>query len=244
MSSSSAMKPSSDEATRYCVSGRPEPMSSSCDTRSAAAARGKNTVRVGLTGGVASGKSTVSAILRELGAVVIDADQLAREVVAKGTPRARRGRRGVRPEQVLTDGRRARPPRGGPDRVRRRGRPPPSRGRRPPAGARGGRPPGGRGAGGAGRGPRHPAAGRVRAGRLLRRRARRRRRPRGAQVDRMVRGPRLDRGGGRVADRSPGVSREDRRPSRRTSSRTPARSTSCGSASRSLRSELVAHSCR
>ena len=43
-------------------------------------------LRVGLTGGIASGKSTVSAILRELGAVVIDADQLAREVVARGTP--------------------------------------------------------------------------------------------------------------------------------------------------------------
>ncbi len=42
--------------------------------------------RVGLTGGIASGKSTVSAILRELGAVVIDADALAREVVEKGTP--------------------------------------------------------------------------------------------------------------------------------------------------------------
>jgi len=40
---------------------------------------------VGLTGGVASGKSTVSAILAELGAVVIDADLLAREVVAPGT---------------------------------------------------------------------------------------------------------------------------------------------------------------
>ncbi|HWU22280.1 MAG TPA: dephospho-CoA kinase [Nocardioides sp.] len=44
------------------------------------------TVRVGLTGGIASGKSTVSAILAELGAVVIDADLLAREVVARGTP--------------------------------------------------------------------------------------------------------------------------------------------------------------
>ncbi len=43
-------------------------------------------VRVGLTGGVASGKSTVSAMLRDLGAVVIDADLLAREVVARGTP--------------------------------------------------------------------------------------------------------------------------------------------------------------
>ena len=42
--------------------------------------------RVGLTGGVASGKSTVSAILAELGAVVIDADALAREVVVRGTP--------------------------------------------------------------------------------------------------------------------------------------------------------------
>jgi dephospho-CoA kinase len=42
--------------------------------------------RVGLTGGVASGKSTVSAILAELGAVVIDADLLAREVVAAGSP--------------------------------------------------------------------------------------------------------------------------------------------------------------
>ena len=47
---------------------------------------GPVTVRVGLTGGVASGKSTVSAVLAELGAVVIDADLIAREVVAKGTP--------------------------------------------------------------------------------------------------------------------------------------------------------------
>src|SRR3954451_11410023 len=43
-------------------------------------------MRVGLTGGVASGKSTVAAILTELGAVVIDSDQLAREVVEPGTP--------------------------------------------------------------------------------------------------------------------------------------------------------------
>lgn len=44
------------------------------------------TVRVGLTGGIGSGKSTVLAILHELGAVVIDADALAREVVERGTP--------------------------------------------------------------------------------------------------------------------------------------------------------------
>jgi dephospho-CoA kinase len=42
-------------------------------------------MRVGLTGGVASGKSTVSAMLAKLGAVVVDADVLAREVVAPGT---------------------------------------------------------------------------------------------------------------------------------------------------------------
>jgi dephospho-CoA kinase len=41
---------------------------------------------VGLTGGLATGKSTVSAILRSLGCVVLDADQLAREVVAPGEP--------------------------------------------------------------------------------------------------------------------------------------------------------------
>ena len=42
-------------------------------------------LRVGLTGGVASGKSTVSEQLSQLGAVVVDADLLAREVVAPGT---------------------------------------------------------------------------------------------------------------------------------------------------------------
>jgi dephospho-CoA kinase len=41
---------------------------------------------IGLTGGIASGKSTVSDELRRLGAEVIDADVLAREVVAPGTP--------------------------------------------------------------------------------------------------------------------------------------------------------------
>jgi dephospho-CoA kinase len=41
---------------------------------------------VGLTGGVASGKTTVSQILREEGAYLIDADQIAREVVRPHTP--------------------------------------------------------------------------------------------------------------------------------------------------------------
>ena len=37
---------------------------------------------LGLTGGIAAGKSLLSARFRDLGALVIDADQLAREVVA------------------------------------------------------------------------------------------------------------------------------------------------------------------
>lgn len=41
---------------------------------------------VGLTGGIGSGKSTVAAQLRELGAVVVDADVVAREVMEPGTP--------------------------------------------------------------------------------------------------------------------------------------------------------------
>ena len=41
---------------------------------------------VGLTGGIGSGKSTVSRLLAERGAVVVDADLVAREVVEPGTP--------------------------------------------------------------------------------------------------------------------------------------------------------------
>ena len=42
-------------------------------------------MRIGLTGGIASGKSTVARKLEQLGAVTIDADVLARDVVALGT---------------------------------------------------------------------------------------------------------------------------------------------------------------
>jgi dephospho-CoA kinase len=41
---------------------------------------------IGLTGGIASGKSTVARRLAEHGAIVIDADVISREVVASGTP--------------------------------------------------------------------------------------------------------------------------------------------------------------
>jgi len=41
---------------------------------------------IGLTGGIASGKSTVSRHLAKLGAIILDADQIAREIVAPGKP--------------------------------------------------------------------------------------------------------------------------------------------------------------
>jgi len=43
-------------------------------------------LRVGLTGGIGAGKSTVTALLAERGAVIVDSDVLAREVIAPGTP--------------------------------------------------------------------------------------------------------------------------------------------------------------
>jgi dephospho-CoA kinase len=66
-------------------------------------------VKVGLTGGVGSGKSTVSALLADHGAVIIDADRIAREVVEPGTAGydavvARFG-----PDVVAADGRLDRP---------------------------------------------------------------------------------------------------------------------------------------
>jgi dephospho-CoA kinase len=43
-------------------------------------------LRIGLTGGIGSGKSTVSRLLAERGAVIVDADRIAREVLEPGTP--------------------------------------------------------------------------------------------------------------------------------------------------------------
>lgn len=67
-------------------------------------------LRVGLTGGLGSGKSTVAAMLRELGAQVIEADALGREVMEPGHEVyeqivARFGREVVSPEGNLNRGR-------------------------------------------------------------------------------------------------------------------------------------------
>ena len=53
---------------------------------SAPGAHPSRIARVGLTGGIASGKSAVAALFAALGVPVIDADIVARELVARGTP--------------------------------------------------------------------------------------------------------------------------------------------------------------
>jgi dephospho-CoA kinase len=58
----------------------------------------------GLTGGIASGKSAVGARLTERGVPVVDADLLAREVVAKGTPGLEAVVRAFGPGVLLPDG--------------------------------------------------------------------------------------------------------------------------------------------
>ncbi len=59
---------------------------------------------LGLTGGIATGKSTVTAMLRERGIPVIDADQIAREVVEAGKPAYEAIVRHFGREILLSDG--------------------------------------------------------------------------------------------------------------------------------------------
>ena len=66
-------------------------------------------VRIGLTGGIGAGKSTVAGRLRELGATIIDADRLAREVVEPGTAGLAAVIQEFGPQVLLPDGRLDRP---------------------------------------------------------------------------------------------------------------------------------------
>ncbi len=61
-------------------------------------------LRIGLTGNIASGKSTVSRELARLGARVVDADLLAREAVAPGTPGLARVVEAFGPSVLKPDG--------------------------------------------------------------------------------------------------------------------------------------------
>ena len=60
---------------------------------------------IGLTGGIGTGKSTVSALLRDLGAAVVDADEGARAVVEPGTPGLRAVVEEFGPGVLAPDGR-------------------------------------------------------------------------------------------------------------------------------------------
>ena len=59
---------------------------------------------IGLTGGIASGKSVVAARLAEHGAVVVDADRIAREVVEPGSPALARIAEEFGDEVIASDG--------------------------------------------------------------------------------------------------------------------------------------------
>ncbi|WP_028308319.1 dephospho-CoA kinase [Desulfitibacter alkalitolerans] len=59
---------------------------------------------IGLTGGIASGKSTVASILAEFGATIIDADKVARDVVEPGQPAWRDIRKAFGEDALLADG--------------------------------------------------------------------------------------------------------------------------------------------
>jgi dephospho-CoA kinase len=59
---------------------------------------------IGLTGGIASGKSTAARTLAELGARVVDADAIAREIVAPGQPALAEIVRAFGREMLLPDG--------------------------------------------------------------------------------------------------------------------------------------------
>jgi dephospho-CoA kinase len=62
-------------------------------------------LRVGLTGGIGSGKSTVAGLLRNRGAVIVDADEVARAVVEPGQPAFEQLVDRFGPEIVGLDGR-------------------------------------------------------------------------------------------------------------------------------------------
>jgi dephospho-CoA kinase len=62
------------------------------------------TVVIGLTGGIGTGKSTVCKMLRELGAVIVDSDEIVRELQAPGQPMLDEIAEAFGPEVIREDG--------------------------------------------------------------------------------------------------------------------------------------------
>jgi len=70
----------------------------------AVASAGSRAFRVGLTGGIASGKSTVADFFAELGVPIVDTDLIAREVVSVGAPALEEIRAAFGSEAIASDG--------------------------------------------------------------------------------------------------------------------------------------------
>src|SRR5574337_84633 len=82
---SAARPPEGAKAPRPGVAGATSPTGGNEPRAAGSVGAGIGAVRlIGLTGGIGSGKSTVAAILQELGAAIVDADQIARALTAPG----------------------------------------------------------------------------------------------------------------------------------------------------------------
>jgi dephospho-CoA kinase len=64
----------------------------------------KNKKIYGLTGSIATGKSFVSSLLKQLGAEIIDADKIAKQVIAKGSPVLKNIKKAFGVESINADG--------------------------------------------------------------------------------------------------------------------------------------------
>ena len=85
------------------MSGGPHDTSNSWTKNEAVNTRSQR-LRVGLTGGIASGKTTVANMFAELGVAIIDTDVIARSVVEPGEPAMDEIQRIFGPEVILSDG--------------------------------------------------------------------------------------------------------------------------------------------
>src|SRR5690348_3995935 len=66
--------------------------------------KGALQMNIGLTGGIACGKSTVAALLVKRGAILIDADQIAKDIVQPGCPALQEIAAQFGPQILLPDG--------------------------------------------------------------------------------------------------------------------------------------------
>lgn len=92
------------DVTDVSVEGWAAQAGRSCKGDGTLGGKGDRGLVVGLTGGIATGKSTVANMLRNFGAVVVSADEIARDIVAPGSPAAKDIRALFGDEVFLADG--------------------------------------------------------------------------------------------------------------------------------------------